>query len=362
MRIIHTSLSLGLAAVLTFAPVAAALARPVREAPAAPTAEPVTGPASRCVPVHFAVAKEKKRKNKRASSAPTERGTPMLWSDPGDIASLDLEWGIGGPESAPKPPFTFVKEDTSGTNPKIKVTDANGVLWNVKFDEEVNAEVAASRFVWAMGYMVEESYFVRSGAVAGVGDLGRARKFVGSGGSFTNAMFEKRPDSISRRAVNWDWDSNPFAGTRELSGLAILAVLLNNWDAKTTNNNVLGMYGDDGTSVEDWYVVADWGGTFGKMGGVFSHSKWDLDAFRKQEFVDGVSGGRLELNYSGKGGRILRAVPVEHARWFAAHLGRLTDDQIRSAFRTAGATDAEVAGFAARIRQKISDLERAVGR
>jgi hypothetical protein len=106
--------------------------------------------------------------------------------------------------------------------------------------------------------------------------------------------------------------------------------------------------------------VADWGGTFGKMGGFMSHSKWDLDAFSKQGFVKGVSGGTLELEYSGKGGSALKSVPLEHARWFAGIVGQLTDDQIRAAFRAAGASDAEVQGFAARLRQKIEELKRAV--
>jgi hypothetical protein len=111
----------------------------------------------------------------------------------------------------PKAPFQFDKEDISGTNPKIRVTDANGIKWNVKFDEEVHAEVASSRLVWASGYMVEESYFISTGKVEGVTGLGRAKRFVQSDGSFRNGMFEKRPDSIARRKINWTWESNPFA-------------------------------------------------------------------------------------------------------------------------------------------------------
>jgi hypothetical protein len=304
--------------------------------------------------------KDKKSKSKVPANAPAAAGTPKLWEDRGDISSLNLYYGIGSEAGAPKPPFTFEKEDISGTNPKIKVVDANSVRWNMKFDEEVHAEVACSRLAWAMGYMVEESYFVPSGTVENVGKLGRASKFV-SGGRFSNAMFEKRPDTIARRAINWDWDSNPFRNTKELSGLAILAVLVNNWDAKTTNNNVLGMFAEDGQTVHDWYVVADWGGTLGKMGGFMSHSKWDLDAFNKQPFVDGVSGGSLRLNYSGKGGNILKSVPVDHARWFAGLLGQLSDAQIRDAFKAAGASDVEGQGFTARIRAKINELKSAVG-
>lgn len=304
---------------------------------------------------------KKDKKAKKASSAPTAPGTPKLWEDRGNVASLNLVYGIGSPDGMPKPPFQFDKEDVTGTNPKIKVIDANGIKWNIKFDEEVHAEVASSRIVWACGYMVEESYFLASGKVNGVTGLGRAKKFVGSDGSFTNGMFEKRPDDVARRAINWDWTGTPFTGTKELSGLVILNTLLNNWDAKNTNNNVLGMFDDDG-KVIDWYLVADWGGSFGKMGGFTSHTKWDLADYQKQAFLDGVSGGQVKLHYSGKMSSSMRTVPVEHARWFAGILGQLTDAQIQDAFKAAGASPAETDGFSRRIRQKINELKSAVGR
>ena len=306
--------------------------------------------------------KEKKSKKKANSSAPTQTGTPAMWTDRGNVSALDLKLGIGSEEGMPKPPFTFVKEDTSGTNPKVRITDANGVSWNIKFDEEVHAEVAASRIVWATGYMVEESYFIPSGTITGVGKLSRAAKFVGSGGNFSNGMFEKRPDDVAKRGIFWTWESNPFRGTKELSGLVILNALLNNWDAKNTNNNVLGMYEADGQTVKDWYIVADWGGSFGKMGGFMSHTKWDLDAFNKQAFIDGVSGGQLKLHYSGKMGSSMSTVPLEHARWFAGIIGQLSEEQIRQAFQAAGATSAEVDGFSRKIMQKIGELKSAVGR
>jgi len=306
-------------------------------------------------------SKESKKSKKKASGAPTHTGTPAIWTDRGDVSALDLKWGIGSEEDLPKPPFTFDKEDVSGTNPKVRIKDANGTSWNIKFDEEVHAEVAASRIVWACGYMVEESYFIPSGTIAGVGKLGRAGKFVSSGGNFSNGMFEKRPDDVAKRGIFWTWDSNPFHGTKELSGLVILNALLNNWDAKNVNNNVLGMYDADGQTVKEWYIVADWGGTFGKMGGFMSHNKWDLDAFQKQAFLDGVSGGQLKLHYSGKMSG-MSSVPIDHARWFAGIIGQLSQEQIRQAFQAAGATPSEVDGFSRKIMQKIGELKSAAGR
>ncbi len=304
---------------------------------------------------------KKSKKSKGASSAPAEPGMPALWEDRGDIAQLNLLWGMGSPDRMPKPPFQFDKEDTSGTNPKIKVIDSSGVKWNVKFDEEVHAEVAASRIVWACGYAVEESYFVSSGKAEGVSGLGRAAKFVGRDGSFSNAMFEKRPDDVARRGINWDWDRNPFVGTKELSGLAMVSFLLSNWDAKVTNNNVLGVRDDDG-KVKDWYLVADWGGTLGKTGGFTSHSKWDLADYSKQQFIEGASGGSVKFHYSGKMASSLKSIPRDHVAWFADIVGRLSDAQIRDAFKAAGASQTDTDGFTAQIRKRINELKSAAGR
>src|SRR5262245_28029541 len=74
---------------------------------------------------------------------------PVLWRDPGNIEQLDLHWGGGSAERAPKAPFTFIEEDVSGSKPKIRVKDHAGVTWTVKLappetaQNEVHAEIAA---------------------------------------------------------------------------------------------------------------------------------------------------------------------------------------------------------------------------
>jgi hypothetical protein len=65
---------------------------------------------------------------------------PVLWHNPGNIASLDLYWGAGGKSGQPKAPFTFVSEDSNGTNPKLDVRDANGTKWRVKEGEEARPD------------------------------------------------------------------------------------------------------------------------------------------------------------------------------------------------------------------------------
>ena len=63
------------------------------------------------------------------------------------------------------------------TAPKVNVRDSSGAQWIVKFGEEVKAENFASRIVWAAGYFADANYFVPSGKIEGVGELGRAKAF-----------------------------------------------------------------------------------------------------------------------------------------------------------------------------------------
>ena len=92
-------------------------------------------------------------------------GQNLLWIDPGDVASYDFTFGIGGSESQPQPPFEFVNEDFSGTSKKINVTDARGTKWNLKWGHESRPSVFCTRLLWALGYFVETEYFLQKGRV-----------------------------------------------------------------------------------------------------------------------------------------------------------------------------------------------------
>jgi hypothetical protein len=292
---------------------------------------------------------------------PNGSGVPILWHDPGPIAQLDLYWGPGDSFRTPKGPFTFLSEESNGSNPKISVRDAQGVIWDVKFDEEVHSEVAANRIVWALGYLVEEQYFVRQGTITGVKRLGRAAAFVGQTGAFRDARFRRENPATPRTNEEWSLSENPFVGSKEMSGLHILMTMINNWDIDgARNNTVVRAVRPDG-QVERQLLVADLGATFGKMGGIMSgHSKWTLNDFRKERFLDGVSGGMLSLAYDGRDHAISR-VPLEHARWFATLASQLSEAQIRQAFEAAGATPQEVNGYTAKLVEKIAALRAAAG-
>jgi hypothetical protein len=94
-------------------------------------------------------------KRKVAQNAPA-----VLWRKPTDTSSLNLFYGPGGNEHQPHDPFTFLKEDLAGSNPKFDVLESDGVTWKVKLGEEARPETVASRFVWAVGYYTNEDYFL----------------------------------------------------------------------------------------------------------------------------------------------------------------------------------------------------------
>ena len=296
-------------------------------------------------------------------AAPADASAPaVLWRDPGRIGALDLYWGPGALSRAPRGPFRFVEEDTSGTNPKIAVTDAAGRSWDMKFDEEVHAEVAANRIVWALGYVVEHQYFVKSGIVNGVKGLTRAREHVGANGAFTNARFRFRDPMTPRTEEEWTLHRNPFVGSRELSGLHILMTLINNWDIEGPRNNRVLRARVSRGRIERRFLVSDLGATFGRMGGgpISNHTKWVLEDFRKEKFIDKVERGMLHLAHDGFDPDINR-VPLAHARWFAGLASQLSSSQLRRAFEAAGATPEEVDGYTQKVREKIVQLKAAVG-
>jgi hypothetical protein len=284
-----------------------------------------------------------------------------LWDDPRPIATRDLFWGAGSADRAPRPPFTFVEDSSGGTQPKVIVKDAAGTTWDVKFGPEAHAEVAASRLVWALGYFVDEMYFVREGVITGASDVGRAREFINASGAFSAARFERRDDNVRRLDRAWSFNQNPFARSKELSGLQILMTLVGNWDIEGERNNRIVEVTAPGQETHRRYLVSDLGATFGRMGNrLTSHSKWQLADYRQERFIDAVKDDEVEFDFDGLESN-MESVPLEHARWFAALAGELTPSQIRRAFEAAGAMPAEVDGFSAIVIARINQLRDAVG-
>ncbi|HEX8650810.1 MAG TPA: hypothetical protein VF708_08205 [Pyrinomonadaceae bacterium] len=326
----------------------------------------------------FSAFAQKKKKTAKPPK-PVVTGTPVIWRDPGDISARDLRYGPGSEAQAPVAPFTFVKEDSVGASPKVEVSDARGARWIVKLGEEAQAETVATRLVWAMGYFAEEAYYLDRVEVKNLPRLKRAAGFT-QGSTLLGARFEPRNPQVTRGAT-WDWLQNPFVGTRELDGLKVLMVLLANYDTRLLNNRILYEKNPQSGQMEARYVVTDIGATLGHVGGLGGkRSKNNLEHFSSSKFIIGVENGMVEFDYdtTPKGGagafasifnpgyskrqankeKAMRRIPVQNARWIGSQLARLSDDQLRDAFRAAGYDKTTMDGFIKALRHRIEELNR----
>jgi hypothetical protein len=296
-----------------------------------------------------------------------------LWSDPGRVETIDFTYGAGGPALAPQPPFQFLREDMTGTSPKVIARDAGGVEWRIKGGLEVRAEAFVTRFVAALGYFAETTYFVANGTIQGVGALSRAAGFVQRDGKFTYASFERRSPKTRFLDERWTWLDSPFAGTPQLNGLKILVMLVSNWDNKDGRDHYRGsntsvMACGEGGATQRVYFVNDWGQTLGRWGygGVFSrHSVWKCADFAAQtsSFITGVSGKYVRFGYHGQHTDDFKnRLTVEDVKWLMQYLGRITDAQIRAGLLASGATADEEECFTRSLRERIEQLRNVATR
>ncbi len=299
---------------------------------------------------------------------------PVLWRDPGDIASLDLYLGEGGKDGQPAPPFTFEAEDMHGTNPKFDARDANGKKWRVKLGVEARPEVVASRLLWAVGYFVNDDYVLESADVQGL-HLKRGEKLA-KDGHIEQARFARKPEGEKKIGI-WQWKDNPFLKTREFNGLRVMMAVMNNWDLKDDNNAVF----RDKKSGQDVLLVSDVGATFGTNGlsWTVARSKGNIGTFRESKFVTRATetevdfatpkpptarlietGGIPETkDYAMRTGIdwIGRSVPRADARWIGSLLGQLSHQQLVDAFRAGHFPPEEIDAYVGIVESRIRELQ-----
>jgi hypothetical protein len=138
-------------------------------------------------------------------------------------------------------------------------------------------------------------------------------------------------------------------------------VMLNNWDMKDDNNEILAVRGDTTGQGELRYIISDLGATFGKTGGFFSRSRNDADDYVKAAFIKKVNGEVIDFNYGGKNQKLFTGITVADARWLANLMKRLSDEQIRDAFRSANYTTEEVEMLTGALKRRIAALENPAG-
>ena len=291
-----------------------------------------------------------------------------IWRDPGEVETLDLTGGPGGRDGFPVPPFRFLEEHLTGSQPCVSVTDARGRRWRVKWGDEVRSENFAVRLAWACGYYAETTYFVHRGTIEGAVNLQRAKTCIADDCTFVDARFELDDPAVRKlfEEHSWAWNDNPFVGTPQLQGLKILVMLLSDWDTKDRrdvargSNTAIFEYRIGSLRREAQYLITDWGGSMGRWGGnIVTRGRWDPDGFEAQtaEFVTAVDEGMVRFGYVGqRTADVAAGISVEHVRWLCGYLGRITDGQLGAALDASGASAEEAERFTRAIRARIDQL------
>jgi hypothetical protein len=295
-----------------------------------------------------------------------------IWREPLLSDATDLRYGPAGADGVPVPPFQFVEEHFTGSQPCVGVRDARDRLWRVKWGHEVKPEAFAVRVAAACGYFAEVTHYVPAGTITGLKELARARQCIGADGAFTDARFELEDRGVRMLfgEHSWSWNDNPFVGTKQLSGLKILTMLLANWDTKDRRDVARG----SNTAIfevrsrwgrEARYLITDWGGAMGRWGSnIVSRDRWDPAGFEQQtaHFVTGVRDGYVNFGYQGqRTAEIARGITVEHAAWFYRYARRISEPAFEKALAASGADREEAEVFARALVERIRQLGEACG-
>lgn len=270
-------------------------------------------------------------------------GTPLLWREPSDIETRNLLLGPGGETMKPDlNKVTYIEDRAGGYSKKFLVRDGAGNEWVAKLGKEAQPDTAANRLLWAVGFETEIAYLV-------------PRLTIDGKGTFENVRLEARPKNIDR-VGDWKWKSNPFSGTPQFQGLKVMMVLINNWDIKDSNNEILAARNEATGENELRYIISDLGGSFGKTGGFISRSRNKPSDFIKADFIESVKGNVIDFNYGGKSKSLFDDITVEDAKWIGGLLGRLSDEQIKDAFRAANYLPEEVEALSRALKERIAAL------
>jgi hypothetical protein len=309
----------------------------------------------------FSLAATASQAQDERQKKPTPSGNPVLWRAPDDLPARDLFLGPGGEAMRPDTSrVTFVKEEKGGFSKKYRVRDGAGREWVAKLGKEAQAETAAVRLVWAVGYSTEVNYLAPCVAIGGAPDPGKEFERC-RGGGFANVRFEARPENV-KRLDEWKWSENPFVNTKELQGLVVMMSLLNNWDIKDSNNKVLHVRGGAGGRDELHYIVSDLGATFGRVKldvpGLWRirRNRNDPEDYAKDAFLEDVKGEQVYFFYKGKRQDLFDDIRVEEARWIGGLLSKLSERQIADAFRAANYTPGEVRVLTTAVRERVAEL------
>jgi hypothetical protein len=237
-------------------------------------------------------------------------------------------------------------KDELGFSVSYDVVGPDGIEWSAKIGPEAQTEVVLSRVLWGIGYHQPPLYYLPSWTLA---DGHKETK------TESEARFRPKLEGLDRKKEFWEWQDNPFIGTRPFNGLLVVLLMFNSTDLKNDNNSLYEVkepWTADGA--KQWFVVRDLGAALGETGKLYPRRNW-LEGFEKHGFITGVKNGHVQFDYQGRHQEVISLITPADVRWAAERMKRLTDDQWRAAFRSANYGDETAQRFIRRLKEKIAD-------
>jgi len=270
-----------------------------------------------------------------------------VWA-PTDVASMDLRVGPRGPGAfAPGETVScsYVEKKMSGRSPKFTCLKAPKDELKVKFGRdngEVYAEVAASRLLWALGFVADRMYPVR------IVCHGCPKEIERQGTEIASIQRKAEGHELETRDISgWQWPEldqvDPRAGgapRAHRDALKLLAVVLQHTDSKAEQQRLLclGPRGKDEASegcALPVMMVHDLGLTFGHAN-LFNRADLgsvNLQAWSSTPVWTASTGSCIGNMPKSQTGTLDNPIIGEEGRKFLADLLlQLTDAQLRDLF------------------------------
>jgi hypothetical protein len=329
---------------------------------------------------HVDPAKAREYRDRALTQARTWRATDPRSADfsknPSDPSGL-LSAGLVECRHLEKP--------AGGTSPKFDCVLADGEVVRVKYGltKEIHAEIAASRFLAALGFGADRVYSIQRLRCYGcarepyyttktldyVHARGVASKAVPDEGytDFEWVAVERRYDGVAIEAEDdqgWAWFELRDADTAvprlraERDALRLAAMLLAHWDNKASNQRLMCKSpAADGSCAEPIALIQDLGSTFGP-------DRVDLDAWMKAPIWSDRARCTVSMKMFPYQGGTFPDGPISEPgrQLLARQLAALSDEQLTTLFTAArfaeadGHENADANAWTEVLRAKIGEI------
>lgn len=206
------------------------------------------------------------------------------------------------------------------------VSDEKGRTWYLKTGRAVKGEVAAAYLLWGLGYFVEPIYYLDQITVSG--------KLIQS------VSLRLRPTQrVPER--HWGWSQNPFVGTSQLEGLALLMSVMST-SSRGNDGNIVVLNSSTGDrTFEVW-----------NLRGSFTpdpNHEPRPDEFASEDWSPEIKHQQLKLKHTGP----QKSIRVTSAEWLVKAFSVVADDGIEEIFKSAGFSSLDAQSYRRVLRRRI---------